>query len=204
MLDKPTPAYEFTNDWHARVIPVWDTVLRTVRPRSVLELGCYEGQSTAHLIERCAEFGAFEIVCVDTWEGGGDLSPELMTGVEDRFDANTKIALGKVDSPASFRKLKMRSTDAMDSMPRLGFDFISIDAAHTAEAVLTDGVMAFRLLRIGGYMIFDDYVWCRQPAGKQDLLDMPKTGIDAFVNCFMRKINWSVIGRQMMIEKVAE
>ena len=30
-------------------------------------------------------------------------------------------------------------------------------------------------------MIFDDYLWSMEPAGKQDPLNMPKPAIDSFI-----------------------
>ena len=48
--------------------------------------------------------------------------------------------------------------------------------------------MAFQLLRVGGFMIFDDYLWSMEAPGSQDPLNMPKPGIDAFLNIFQRKM----------------
>ena len=38
-----------------------------------------------------------------------------------------------------------------------------------------------------GMMIFDDYIWSMEEMGKQDMFNMPKMAIDAFVNVFTRK-----------------
>jgi hypothetical protein len=48
--------------------------------------------------------------------------------------------------------------------------------------------MAFPLLRVGGTMIFDDYLWSMQRPGAQDVLLMPKPAIDAFMNIYQRKM----------------
>ena len=37
------------------------------------------------------------------------------------------------------------------------FDLIYIDASHYAPDVLSDAVLAFKLLKPGGILIFDDY-----------------------------------------------
>ncbi len=55
--------------------------------------------------------------------------------------------------------------------------------------MLTDAVMSFPLLRVGGVMIFDDYLWAMEEKGSEDLLNMPKPAVDAFSNLFMRKMN---------------
>ena len=38
------------------------------------------------------------------------------------------------------------------------FDFIYIDPSHQAPDILTDAVLAFKLLRLSGVMVFDDYL----------------------------------------------
>ena len=69
------------------------------------------------------------------------------------------------------------------------FDFIYIDGSHQAPDVLSDAVLGFKLLKIGGVMAFDDYIWQEDlPTGK-DPLRCPKPGIDAFVNINMRKLD---------------
>ena len=68
------------------------------------------------------------------------------------------------------------------------FDLIYVDGSHQASDVLTDSIMAFQLLRVGGVMMFDDYLWHMEPEGEQDTLKMPKAAIDSFINLFQRKL----------------
>ena len=39
------------------------------------------------------------------------------------------------------------------------FDLIYIDGSHSAKDVLLDSLLAWRLLRPGGAMVWDDYEW---------------------------------------------
>jgi predicted O-methyltransferase YrrM len=64
------------------------------------------------------------------------------------------------------------------------FDLIYIDASHYAVDVLTDAVLSFRLLRGGGMMIFDDYLW----SGDENIVYYPKIAIDAFTNVFSKHL----------------
>ena len=86
----------------------------------------------------------------------------------------------KSDSRAALAKLL--ATASAD------FDVVYVDGSHEATDVLTDAVMSFHLLRVGGLIIFDDYLWSMNPVGQQDAFGMPKPAIDAFINIFQRKL----------------
>ena len=83
---------------------------------------------------------------------------------------------------------------------------VYVDGGHGAPDVLADAVLAFRLLRVGGLMIFDDYLWGRDPERPDDILRTPKPAIDAFLN-----VHWHamriVAGKpvyQLYARKIAE
>ena len=58
------------------------------------------------------------------------------------------------------------------------FDLIYVDASHFPHNTILDGCLAFRLLRVGGCVIFDDYGWKRTKRAPAHVT--PKVGIDAF------------------------
>lgn len=68
------------------------------------------------------------------------------------------------------------------------FDFISIDASHQAPDVLGDAVLAFQLLKQGGVMAFDDYIWSPMRPGTENPLLLPKIAIDAFTTIYSQKL----------------
>jgi hypothetical protein len=49
-------------------------------------------------------------------------------------------------------------------------------------------VLAFRLLKVGGLMVLDDYLWTAEGKGTQDFYNLPKPAIDAFMNIYQRKM----------------
>jgi predicted O-methyltransferase YrrM len=193
-LETPLTAadYEFSNDWFVGNIPVWDALIPRYEPKRIIEIGSYEGRSTCHLIEKLSDTRAIEIHCIDSWEGGVEHDRVEMSSVEMRFDKNIQIAAGKAKNPPKIVKHKSFSNAALAKLlttePPSSFDLIYIDGSHQAPDVLTDCVMAFQLLRKGGLMIFDDYIWSMEEMGKQDVLNMPKIAIDAFLNIFQRKM----------------
>lgn len=204
MTDSAAPAeivfYEFSTDWFSGNIPTWRQIVERDKPRKILEIGSFEGRSTVWMVEHCtaAAGGDIEICCVDSWGGGIEHQPggeieTSMPDVEQRFDRNIEIARTKTPHTAEIKKLKSYSNLALADLIAQRkieyFDLIYIDGSHQAPDVLTDAVMAFQLLRVGGVMIFDDYLWSMDRPGTQDVLKMPKPAIDAFVNIFQRKMN---------------
>ena len=131
-----------------------------------------------------------------------------MTGVQtcalpiSRFDRNVEEARKKV-THIKVEKIKDVSTyglaKQMDWLenPLFMFDFIYVDGSHQAPDVLCDAVMAWRVLRDGGVMVFDDYLWGdpRMP------LHRPKVAIDAFMNIFAAELIVLHIGGQIAIKK---
>jgi len=185
--------YTFTNDWFTQNIPIWDLMLSALKPQRILEIGAFEGRATCYLIDKFNDCeSGLEIHCVDTWEGGVEHDKGTMGEVEARFDANIELALSRVAKPVRVIKHKRLSSHALVELINSGhrdrFDLIYIDGSHQAPDVLTDAVMAFQLLRVGGYLVFDDYLWSMEQPGSQDLLNMPKPAIDAFLNIFQRKM----------------
>ena len=58
------------------------------------------------------------------------------------------------------------------------YDFIYVDASRSSWDCLSDGLLSWDLLKIGGIMAFDGYTW----AQKANHRERPKIGIDAFLN----------------------
>lgn len=196
------PGYEFTNDWFNQTasLPVWRQLISNNKPTRILEIGSFEGRSTCWLIDNCttASQSDIEICCVDSWEGGiehqkGAQKEAEMSDVEKRFDQNILIARSQINFSVNIRKIKNYSNIALPILMSEGkfgfFDLIYVDGSHQAPDVLTDAIMSFQLLRVGGVMIFDDYLWSMDRPGTQDVLKMPKPAIDAFLNIFQRKMS---------------
>lgn len=180
-----TDDYEFTADWFDGYRPFWQKIFAERLPAccTVLEIGCYEGRSTAWLVQNA--FGPErkgDLFCVDLW-------PEA--DVEKRFDHNLAVAQARAPLVRA-HKLKSASAVALPWLlaggHRDAFDFIYVDGGHTASDVLTDLVFAFGLCRVGGIIGCDDYLW-RDPEAADDILRAPKLGIDAFLNCFFDRIH---------------
>ena len=196
--------YQFTKDWFGWAPPVWEQLIPLLPERKAfLEIGSFEGRSTIWTVENMMEDGG-EIVCVDTWEGGEEHAAEDMSSVEKLFDAN--VILARAAYPKrTVRKVKGLSTQYLGSCLEVGrpvgdFDFIYIDGSHVAKDVLTDACMAWPLLKPGGIMVFDDYLW----GEPRDILHRPKPAIDAFCNIFAEEAQIIHVGYQLIVRKKGE
>lgn len=192
-----TSDLSFTNDWFGRHKTVWSQLLERYRPQKILEVGSYEGASVCYCIQvLSSQVDHLEVHCVDTWEGGiehqkGQFFEAEMSSVEQRFQDNLKIQISQALCPVDLAVHKGKSIQALAQLISNGmsqrFDMVYIDGSHQASDVIADAVLAFELVRVGGIMIFDDYLWA-EPNISRDPLRCPKLAIDAFSNIFFRKV----------------
>jgi len=193
--------YKFTKDWFEWAPAVWEQLVPMLPARkSFLEIGSYEGRSTVWTVENMLEDGG-AITCIDTWQGGEEhiATGEDMSLVEANFEHNMNV-LYKKHPKRSVYKLKAASAYALaQRIARDGekHDFIYIDGGHTARDVLTDACMAWNLLKVGGLMVFDDYMW----GEPRDILHRPKIAIDAFMNTFAEELEPIYIGYQAVVRR---
>jgi predicted O-methyltransferase YrrM len=206
--------YQFSNDWFDENIAIWSQLFEQLKPTRILEVGSYEGRSTTYIIENLANISDIEIHCIDSWEGGiehkkGGSWESNMTNIEARFSHNMKIAMSRSTHSV---KLEIHKGLSSIELPKLAsknmqeyFDFIYVDGSHQAPDVLLDAVLGFQLLRVGGVMIFDDYLWQEPLPEGTDPIRCPKIAIDAFTNIYCRKLR-AIIGApiyQLQIEKIS-
>ncbi len=201
--------YQFTQDWFSNNIPVWDQLIDQVSPSAFLEIGAFEGRATAYLIEKVGTQRPIEIHCVDTWEGGVEHAPSMMPDVERRFHENVALATARASNRVDLVKHKGTSARMLPELIAAGragtFDFVYIDGSHQAPDVLLDAILGFQLLRPGGVIVFDDYLWHMEADGSQDHYNMPKPAIDAFVNIYRRKLAvFSAPLYQLLVRKLSD
>ncbi len=194
----------FTVDWHSHNIPHLRRVLDKYKGRPdvrALEIGSFEGRSTVWLLENILTHETAHIDCIDTFNG----SPEHvemglnLNGLLNRFLSNTEAYTKKI------RCFRGRSQDVLlggDFGPYevASYDIAYIDGSHAAADVLADAVLSFRLLKIGGLMIFDDYAW---DGGGPTGFDNPRRGVDAFHHAYQDQLKPVHMEYQAIFERTA-
>lgn len=179
---------DFTEDWFTHNVPNFEKCMKALDKREIfMEIGSYEGRSTCWLLENgLADDG--DMYCIDPYDG--------MEDVLSRFNANVSKVKKETQYFQHFKKYSYNTLTWMylDAPgDPANFDFIYIDGSHAPDAVLTDACMAWGLLRSGGVMLFDDYLYPHEPT---------KVGIDGFLEAFGGKYKTIVDNYQYGIQKL--
>jgi predicted O-methyltransferase YrrM len=197
--------YEFTQDWFKWGPPLFRAVFGiTPAKRRFLEIGCYEGRSTVWLIENGLDSGGI-ITCIDTWQGGEEHDSKTMWDVEQRFHENIR-KVQTLDLTKKVNVYKQTSTKGLAHLiwnmpsPLELMDLIYIDGSHQAPDVLTDACMAWQILKVGGVIVFDDYMW----GIDYSILHKPKIAIDMFTNTYHDKLRVVHVGYQLAVQKLKD
>ena len=187
----------FTEDWFLRGQPMysWEPLLSPLEGRTarILEIGSFEGMSACYLLWRLPDA---RVTCIDTFQGGIEQDVELLSGLEDRFDANVSL----VDA-SRVRKLVGESQRVLLNLAGADdeFDFVFVDGSHLALDVLVDAALSWRVLAQGGTLVFDDYDWA---ALGDDTLLRPGPAIDAFLSLVVGKFEPIFADRQIAVRKL--
>jgi predicted O-methyltransferase YrrM len=195
----------FTTDWFSYAIPNFVAITQHLQSVDrILEIGVFEGRSTCWMLENMlSSKGTITSVDpfidneIDQWTAESvELSPYYSSDRLARWRSNTAEVCGTTQNlelrvGRSYRVLSELITESRQ------FDFIYVDGNHAAASVLTDACMCFGMLRVGGIMLFDDYLWDHVP----NWLDRPKMSIDNFVNMYQPMSQQILSNYQLAIQR---
>jgi predicted O-methyltransferase YrrM len=196
---------KYTHDWNE---PFRMNTSNIKEINLCLEIGCFEGLTSNYIVENLLSQSG-KLICVDPLKEAyieGDLDEDdvrsnnsefsFFKGQYSRFIENTadKIQSGKIVlyRELSFDFYNERLSEYSDS-----FDLIYIDGDHRPESVYRDAFNCFKLCKVGGIIIFDDYEWRANIENKST-----KAGIDKFLAEFNGRYNTLARNYQMVIQKI--
>ena len=165
-------AYRLANNWFPYVTPDPN------KPIRYAEVGAFYGANMVSVAETYGLHPESTLIAIDPWTDYVDY-PEYKGEQMTIYNAFTQ---NMEDCGLKERVSVMRgySHEVLPTLEDDSFDIIYIDGNHEPEYVLEDAVLAFRKLKVGGRLIFDDYGW-----GGPDLT---KRGIDGFLNGYRKRI----------------
>lgn len=160
-----------------------------------LEIGLLEGQGTRFFFENYLgstgtlvgidPFIDYSKASVAKIQGFDNVINESLLG---RFKGNTAEFADRITLHQGL------SQDVLPGLEAESFDLAFVDGDHSRDAVAVDARECWRLIKPGGYIVFDDYGW-----GYKDKPETcPKEAIDAFLKEHEDDINivlkqWCVI-----------
>lgn len=191
------------SDWYAGNYFYWFALfdnqkLYERKSLSVLEIGSWEGLSSFFILENLPNA---TLTCVDTWAGSDERNAseeetnEVLRKTESNFDKNME-AFGE-------RLIKFKSSSFSyynHHSFRKHYDLIYVDGSHHCDDVIVDGIKCYEQLKIGGYMIFDDYLWRHYP----NHLDNPASAINCLLNTKKGSFELISVYEQIIIKKLSD
>lgn len=188
----------FTRDWISPSAPYLHRVFKKYemfnKSLNILEIGSWEGISSLFMLTVLPNS---RITAVDTWEGGDEHAGwETLSKIEINFDSNLKKYSDRIT------KFKGTSYSFFQTCEksRNQFDLIYIDGSHYVDDVICDAIKSFEQLKIGGILIFDDYIWGHY----KNPIDNPAGAINSFLKLKAGSYELLSVGNEIIIKKTRD
>ena len=195
--------FDETDNWFDYNIPVWLHFLSPLKglPLKYLEIGCYKGRSMCWMLLNILTHPKATATAMDPFIGS----------IEHHIKNNGQklqllpIFKNNIAQTKSEKKVRIIQKFSQEGLVKLlskneeeNYDIIYVDGSHTAYDVMTDAVLAWRLLKPNGILIFDDYTWTFDGRPQNE----PKIAVDAFLLAFKDLLGIVHIGRQVFVKKL--
>ena len=158
--------------------------------KNILEIGSYEGRSAIFFLKN---FSDSNITCVDTWAGSDEHCSANFELIQKNFDLNTSF----YQSNNILMKRIMTSNEFFKKNYEY-YDLIYVDGDHSSNQVKIDLINSWNVLKNGGFLVLDDYMWWYY----KDLKKNPSTPIIDFIKSNISNISKLIVWHQVIIQKV--
>lgn len=182
---------KFTQDCVSMRVPQWKEWFghfRGVPQLAILELGSSEGQATEWFLNWLGSHPSARLTCVDLFQDPREAA---------RFDRNLAepISQGRLQKVIADRHRWLASQEIQPT-----YDFVYLHRPQRASDFLLEVMLSWRLLRSGGCMLLDDYLWHYG----QDSLERPQLAVDTLLAANLEGLKLVYRGYQVLVSKVDE
>jgi predicted O-methyltransferase YrrM/tetratricopeptide (TPR) repeat protein len=176
--------YNWTNDLPSNTRHLFEAALRQatdgVESPRILEIGTYAGTS---LVEMLTQVPKASAVAVDRWEDYDEFGDPVLGEIGARKIMN--IFYGNLDAAKVSHRVDVRRGDSAEKLMQLlqeqfQFHFIYVDGGHKCLDCYGDMLLSWPLLKKGGIMAVDDYLFRSEKRGTAPL-DVPFEGVEYFL-----------------------
>lgn len=166
------------------------------RPITYLEIGVADGGNAIYVADSFCKHPESKLYCVDPWtdyEEYPEYKGEQEIGWQN-FNTN-------IQNSRHYPKFVVHRGFSDTIVPTFSdkfFDIIFVDGNHETEYVYHDGQMALDKVKLGGYIIFDDYSYTWEQTVK---------GIEMFLDNYSRNIRVLMKDKnrnQCIIQKISD
>ena len=156
--------------WNEQLRPWLEDAFHRDGPLRLLEIGSYEGLSSAWLLETglgisdtCWGTACVHLTCVDAWPG-----PEYQP-MRAKCEHNLLAVCQRFDvEPTCFTIIAKPSAQVLPALGSNDFHLIYVDGSHKEPDVYADTLQAVRLVRPGGVILWDDYCCLTTPGEEKE------------------------------------
>ena len=178
-------AFRTATFW-TEIIPVSDPPVKL----NYLEIGTYQGANAMTFEALYGQHNDTQIHCIDPWENYDEYDE-----YKESQNENYKAFLSNISRAKSLHKYYIHRGYSNEVIPQFAddfFDVIYVDGNHQPQFIMEDAVLSFTKLKVGGYLVFDDYNW-----------DQASKGIDTFYEAYQKNLEFvACVNFQIFFKKV--
>lgn len=150
--------FKYTKNWFnkSEIKQKLLTIVSPVKKYNILEIGCFEGQSSVYFSNNLLNHKDSTMDCVDPFYKSGTIAGITTMYVDKKVEQNFDHNISKSQNYTKITVHKTTSDDFFRTNNKM-FDFIYIDGCHEPDYIERDLENSFKYLSKNGIMWMDDY-----------------------------------------------